>query len=69
MGSALWIRLPDAMTAAEVVSARTAEIVLEPGTGFFGQPTNGEFVRMGISAIPTHLIAEGVALLAEVTAG
>ncbi|MEQ1597362.1 MAG: PLP-dependent aminotransferase family protein [Casimicrobium sp.] len=69
VGSALWIRLPDGCTAQSVVArARAAEIVIEPGTGFFGQPTNGQFVRMGISAIPTHLIAEGVALLAEVTA-
>ena len=69
VGSALWIRLPDGCAAQSVVArARAAEIVIEPGTGFFGQPTNGQFVRMGISAIPTHLIAEGVALLAEVTA-
>jgi len=68
-GSALWIRLPDGSAAEGVVArARAAEIVIEAGTGFFGQPANGEFVRMGISAIPTHLIAEGVALLADVAA-
>ncbi len=69
VGSALWIGLPDGLMAVDVVArARAAEIVIEPGTGFFGQAANGQFIRMGISAIPTHLIAEGVALLAEVTA-
>jgi len=65
-GSALWIRLPAGLTAAELVAAaRAADIVVEPGTGFFGLTPPGEFIRMGISAIPTHLIAEGVAQLAK----
>ncbi len=66
VGSALWIRLPDGVKAHTVVlRARAAEIVIESGAGFFGHSPSGEFVRMGISAIPTHLIAEGVAHLAD----
>jgi len=66
-GSALWIRLPVGLSAtALVVAARNADIVIEPGVGFFGLQPPGEFIRMGISAIPTHLIGEGVAALARV---
>ncbi|MBC7708827.1 MAG: PLP-dependent aminotransferase family protein [Rhizobacter sp.] len=66
-GSALWIRLPDGLSASKlVVAARAAEIVIEPGAGFFGLTPPGEFLRMGISAIATHLIAEGVSGLAAV---
>ena len=66
-GSALWIRLPEGLSATKLVAAaRDADIVIEPGTGFFSHTPPGEFIRMGISAIPTHLIAEGIAALAEV---
>jgi GntR family transcriptional regulator/MocR family aminotransferase len=66
-GSALWIRLPDGLSASKLVeAARDADIVIEPGIGFFGLTPPGEFIRMGISAIPTHLIAEGIAALATV---
>ena len=66
-GSALWIRLPDGLSAIKLVAAaRDADIVIEPGVGFFGLTPPGEFVRMGISAIPTHLIGEGIAALAGV---
>ena len=66
-GSALWIRLPDGLSATQLVAAaRDAEIVIEPGAGFFGLAPPAEFIRMGISAIPTHLIAEGIAALAGV---
>jgi GntR family transcriptional regulator / MocR family aminotransferase len=64
-GSAVWIALPKGMCAAALVTAaHNANIVIEPGAGFFGGTAPGEFIRMGISAIPTHLIAEGVAALA-----
>ena len=66
-GSALWIRLPDRISATKLVAAaRDADIVIEPGIGFFGLTPPGEFIRMGISAISTHLIAEGIAALAAV---
>ena len=66
-GSALWLRLPNGIDAAALVNAaRDADVVIEPGSGFFGQAPPGEFIRMGISAIPTHLIAEGVAVLRQV---
>jgi len=66
-GSALWIRLPEGLSATKLVAvARDADIVIEPGAGFFGLTPPGEFIRMGISAIPTHLIGEGVAALALV---
>ncbi|MBL8309462.1 MAG: PLP-dependent aminotransferase family protein [Burkholderiales bacterium] len=65
-GSSLWVRLPDGMRADAVVTrARAAEVVVEPGGGFFGTPPPGEYLRMGISAIPTHLIAAGVSALAK----
>lgn len=64
-GSSLWVRLPEGLQAQEVVAqARGAGVVIEPGNGFFGGAAAGEYVRMGISAIPTHLIAEGVTRLA-----
>ena len=64
-GSALWIKLPDGMSASALVrAARDVEVVIEPGAGFFSSPPPEEFIRMGISAIPTHLIAEGIAALA-----
>jgi GntR family transcriptional regulator / MocR family aminotransferase len=66
-GSALWIRLPDGLSATKLVAAaRNNDIVIEPGAGFFGLASPGEFIRMGISAIPTHLIAEGITNLAAV---
>ena len=66
-GSALWIRLPEGLSAIALVAvARDADLVIEPGVGFFGLTPPGEFIRMGISAIPTHLIAEGIAALATV---
>jgi len=65
-GSSLWVRLPEGLTAQDVVArARDADVVVEPGSGFFGGAPPAEYLRMGISAIPTHLIAEGVAALAE----
>ena len=68
-GSALWVRLPDGVGAAALVAAaRDADVVIEPGVGFFGLAPTGEFIRMGISAIPTHLIGEGVAALAAAAA-
>ena len=68
-GSALWIRLPDGVNATTLVAAaRDADVVIEPGVGFFGLVPTGEFVRMGISAIPTHLIGAGVAALAAAAA-
>lgn len=66
-GSALWIRLPEGLSATKLTAAaRDADIVIEPGVGFFGLTPPAEFIRMGISAIPTHLIAEGIAALAAV---
>ena len=66
-GSALWIRLPEGLSASKLVAAaRDADIVIESGAGFFGLAPPAEFIRMGISAIPTHLIAEGIASLANV---
>ena len=66
-GSALWVRLPSGLSASKlVVAARDAEIVIEPGAGFFGLAPPGEFLRMGISAIATHLITEGISGLAAV---
>ncbi len=68
-GSALWVRLPNGANAVTLVAAaREADVVIEPGVGFFGLAPTGEFVRMGISAIPTHLIGEGVLALASVAA-
>ncbi len=65
-GSSLWVRLPAGLHAQDVVArARDADVVVEPGDGFFGGNASGEYLRMGISAIPTHLIAEGVAVLAD----
>ena len=68
-GSALWVRLPAGLLATELVAAaREVDVVIEPGVGFFGLTPTGEFIRMGISAIPTHLIGEGVVALAAVAA-
>jgi len=65
-GSSLWVRLPAGLVADDVVArARDADIVVEPGGGFFGGTPPGEYLRIGISAVPTHLIAEGVVALAD----
>ena len=66
-GSALWVRLPEGLSGSKLVAAaREVDVVIEPGVGFFGLAPTGEYLRMGISAIPTHLIGEGVAALASV---
>ena len=66
-GSALWVRLPEGLSASTLVAAaREVDVVIEPGVGFFGLAPPGEYLRIGISAIPTHVIGEGVAALASV---
>ncbi|MCC7069273.1 MAG: PLP-dependent aminotransferase family protein [Burkholderiales bacterium] len=64
-GSSLWIELPRGVSPAALIArAREAEVIIEPGEGFFAAPTGASFVRMGIAAIATHLIGDGVAALA-----
>ena len=54
------------LVADDVVArARDADVVVEAGGGFFGGTPPASICACRISAIPTHLIAEGVAALAD----
>ncbi|MFT8243576.1 PLP-dependent aminotransferase family protein [Roseomonas sp. BN140053] len=65
-GSSLWLRGPaglDGVVLAE--AARARGVIIEPGEPFFADPAAGRnFLRLGLSSIPTERIAPGIAALA-----
>lgn len=67
-GSAgIWLSLPSGAQADQLAEeARRRGVLIEPGDPFFAEPGSGSgFARLGVGAIPTSRIDEGVARLAE----
>lgn len=65
-GSAIWLRLPQGMTADSVRrEAASRGVLVEAGdVHFLAKPARG-YVRLGFAAIPTDRIPGGIATLAE----
>lgn len=67
-GTALWISGPPELDAHQVGEAALKKgVVIEPGAvHFMAQPGPANFIRLGVSSIPTERIEPGIKLLAEV---
>ncbi len=66
-GSALWLEFPPAVDTLKIAQAGLAQgLVVEPGAVHFLSPEGPRnFMRLGISSIPTERIPEGIAILAR----
>ncbi len=66
-GSSLWLPAPPGVDSDKLASAlREREVLIEPGAPFFDQAQRGaRFYRLAYSSIPTRLIPEGIARIAQ----
>jgi GntR family transcriptional regulator/MocR family aminotransferase len=67
-GGCCWVKLPEALDAAEVAQrARERGVLIEPGGVFFmADPPPASWCRLGYTAIPSAAIEPGVRILADV---
>lgn len=70
-GSSVWMKAPEGTDTRELAEQlRKRSVLIEPGSGFFANPTKGAtFYRLAYSSIPADRIAKGIAIIAETLRG
>ncbi|GGE50287.1 GntR family transcriptional regulator [Primorskyibacter flagellatus] len=65
-GTGLWLTCPPDVDANSLISsAARRSVLMETGDPFVAAELNGRYIRLGISAIPTGLIAPGIGEIAR----